>query len=151
MQAAVIRAFGPPEVLQIEEVSPPVRAPGEALVRVHAVRVGGLLDVGTRAGRNHFAEPRFPHILGSDFAGEVLEVDAGEPRVRPGDRVAGIPLVACGRCRACRAGRQDACPSARLIGVHRPGSYAELVAAPVETLSVLPPGMSYVQGAAVAV
>ncbi|MBO0705650.1 MAG: zinc-binding dehydrogenase [Candidatus Dormibacteraeota bacterium] len=151
MRAAVIHEFGAPEVLRIEDVPEPVRARGEALVRVHAVRVGGLLDVGTRAGHNHFARLTFPHILGSDFAGEVVEVDADETRVRPGDRVAGIPHTPCGRCRACLAGREDACPTGEIIGVHRQGSYAELVAAPVDVLSRLPEGMSYVQGAAIAV
>ena len=74
MKAAVIYEFGPADVLKIEDAAPPEPAEGEVLVRVHAVRVGGLLDIGTRAGRNPFARLAFPHILGADFAGDVAEV-----------------------------------------------------------------------------
>ena len=73
--------FGPPEVLKIEDLPEPRPGPDEVLVRVKAVRVGGLLDVGTRAGRNPFARISFPHVLGSDFAGDVVE---------PGNQLGGI-------------------------------------------------------------
>src|SRR5437879_13928306 len=96
MKAAVIYEFGPADVLKIEDAVAPTPAEGEVLVRVHAIRVGGLLDIGTRAGRNPFARLTFPHILGGDFAGEVVEVGNGVTSVKPGDRVAVTPFVACG-------------------------------------------------------
>jgi NADPH:quinone reductase-like Zn-dependent oxidoreductase len=151
MRAAVIHQFGPPEVLRIEDVPEPRPGPQEVLVRVRAVRVGGLLDVGTRAGRNPFARVTFPHVLGADFAGDVVEVGSDEVRLDPGDRVAGVPFVSCGRCRACDIGRDDACGSAQLIGVHRPGSYAELVSVPARVLRRIPPAIGYEQAAAMAV
>jgi NADPH:quinone reductase-like Zn-dependent oxidoreductase len=147
MKAAVIYEFGPPEVLRIEEAAKPAPAPGEVLVRVHAVRVGGLLDIGTRAGRNPFARLTFPHILGADFAGEVVEGDAG---FRPGDRVAVVPFIPCGQCPACLMGRDDACPNAQLVGVHRQGSYAEFVSVPAKVVRRIPPSMGYEQAAALA-
>jgi NADPH:quinone reductase-like Zn-dependent oxidoreductase len=151
MKAAVIHEFGPPEVLRIEDVPEPRPGPDEVLVRVHAVRVGGLLDVGTRAGRNPFARITFPHVLGSDFAGDVVEVGAGVARFGAGDRVAGVPFITCGVCHACSIGRDDACPNAQLVGVHRQGSYAELVAVPAKVLRRIPDGVSYEQAAAMAV
>ena len=48
MKAAVIHEFGPREVLRIEDAATPQPAAGEVIVRVRAVRVGGLLDIGTR-------------------------------------------------------------------------------------------------------
>jgi NADPH:quinone reductase-like Zn-dependent oxidoreductase len=147
MKAAVIREFGPPEVLRIEEAAKPQPAPGEVLVRVHAVRVGGLLDIGTRAGRNPFARLTFPHILGSDFAGEVVE---GDRAFSPGDRVAVVPFIPCGNCPACSMGRDDACPNAQLVGVHRQGSYAEFVSVPAKVVRRIPPSMGYEQAAALA-
>src|SRR5438309_3818102 len=92
----------------------------------------------------------FPHILGADFAGEVVEVGNGVTSVKPGDRVAVTPFVACGRCPACLAGRDYGCPSAQLVGVHRQGSYAELVSVPEKVVRRIPPGLSYEQGAAMA-
>ena len=147
MKAAVIHEFGPAEVLKIEDAPAPKPAAGEVLVRVHAVRVGGLLDIGTRAGRNPFARLTFPHILGSDFAGDVV---AREEEFRPGDRVAGVPFIPCGRCEACSIGRDDACPNAQLVGVHRQGSYAELVSVPAKVLRRIPPSVGYEQAAALA-
>jgi len=81
MKSAVIHEFGPADVLKIEDTPEPKPAAGEVLVRVRAVRVGGLLDIGTRAGRNPFARLNFPHILGADFAGDVIEVGDGVMRV----------------------------------------------------------------------
>jgi len=106
MKAAVIHEFGSADVLKIEDAPEPRLAAGEVLVRVHAVRVGGLLDIGTRAGRNPFARLTFPHILGADFAGEVVEVGDGDGHLRIGDRVAGSPFVTCSRCSACLSGRE---------------------------------------------
>jgi NADPH:quinone reductase-like Zn-dependent oxidoreductase len=150
MKAAVIHEFGPADVLKIEDAPAPKPAAGEVLVRVHAVRVGGLLDIGTRAGRNPFARLTFPHILGADFAGEVMDVENGVAGFKPGDRVGVSPFVACGKCPACHAGRDYGCPSAQLIGVHRHGSYAELVSVPAKVVRRIPAGMSYEQAAALA-
>jgi len=151
VKAAVIHEFGPPEALRIEDVPEPRPGPEEALVRVRAVRVGGLLDVGTRAGRNPFARITFPHVLGSDFAGDVVAVGSAVAQFGAGDRVAGVPFITCGLCHACSIGRDDACPNAQLVGVHRHGSYAELVAVPAKVLRRIPDGVSHEQAAAMAV
>ncbi len=151
MKAAVIREFGPPEVLRIEDWPDARAEEGELLITVKAVRVGGLLDVGTRAGKNHFARIDFPHILGSDFAGEVREVGAGVTGFAAGDRVAVVPHIFCERCAACREGAEYACAELRLVGVHRQGSYADLCAVPARSATLIPPGRSYAEAAALAV
>jgi NADPH2:quinone reductase len=50
MKAIVMREFGPPEVLRIEEIATPVPGPGEVLIRVHAVSVNRTLDMAVRPG-----------------------------------------------------------------------------------------------------
>jgi NADPH:quinone reductase-like Zn-dependent oxidoreductase len=150
MKAAVIHEFGPADVLKIEDAPAPTPAAGEVLVRVRAARVGGMLDIGTRAGRNPFARLTFPHILGADFAGDVVEMGEGVGRLRAGTRVAVSPFVTCGKCPACVAGRDYGCPNAQLIGVQRQGSYAELVSAPAKVVRPIPDSLSYEQAAALA-
>src|SRR3979411_2392491 len=93
MKAAVIHEFGSPDVLRIEQAPEPQPAAGGVLVRVHGVRVGGLLDIGPRSGRNPFARLTFPHILGADFAGDVVEVGDGTVGLKAGDRVGGTAVV----------------------------------------------------------
>jgi NADPH:quinone reductase-like Zn-dependent oxidoreductase len=138
-------------VLRIEEVPEPRPGPQEVMVAVRAVRVGGLLDVGTRAGRNPFARITFPHVLGADFAGDVVAVGSDDVQFAGGDRVAGVPFITCGLCHPCSIGRDDACASAQLVGVHRQGSYAELVAVPAKVLRRIPDDVAYEQAAAMAV
>ena len=150
MKAAVIHEFGSADVLKIEDALAPKPAAGEVLVRVRSVRVGGMLDIGTRAGRNPFARVTFPHILGSDFAGDVVEVGDGVIGLGSGDRVAGSPFVTCGHCPACQSGRDYGCANAQLVGVHRQGSYAELVSVPAKVVRRIPTTLSYEQGAALA-
>jgi NADPH:quinone reductase-like Zn-dependent oxidoreductase len=150
MKAALIHEFGSADVLKIEDALAPKPAAGEVLVRVRAVRVGGMLDIGTRAGRNPFARLTFPHILGSDFAGDVVEVGEGVAGLEPGDHVAVSPFITCGRCPACQSGRDYGCPNAQLIGVHRQGSYAELVSVPAQVVRRIPSTLSYEQAAALA-
>src|SRR3989454_9821739 len=134
----------------VEVAVAPTPAEGEVLVRVRAVRVGGLLDIGTRAGRNPFERLAFPHILGADFAGDVVEVGEAVSGLKQGDRIAVSPFVACGKCPACLSERDYGCPSAQLICVHRPGSYAELVSVPAKVVRRIPDAVTYEQGASMA-
>ena len=70
MKAVVIREFGPPEVLRLEEVPTPVPGPGEVLIRVKAVSVNRTLDLVVRSGK--YAMPvRLPHVLGGRSPLEV--------------------------------------------------------------------------------
>ena len=65
MRAVVLRRFGPPDVLQVEEVPVPRPARGEVLIQVHAVSVNRTLDVHVRRdGNERGVQP--PLILGVD-------------------------------------------------------------------------------------
>jgi NADPH:quinone reductase-like Zn-dependent oxidoreductase len=95
MKAAVHTRYGGPEVLSIEEVPRPVPNADEVLVRVHATTVNRT-DCGFRSATPWFARfftgwrgPRF-RILGSEFAGEIVEVGAEVTSFAVGDRVFGV-------------------------------------------------------------
>ena len=151
MQAVVMRDFGGADVLQIEEVEDPLPGPGEALVRVGAVEVSSTRDLATRTGRHPFSKQvSLPHVLGGDFAGVVEAVGGGVDPGLVSRRVAVANQIACGQCAACRNGHEEQCPRLQLIGIHRPGSYAELVSAPAANMNLIPDDVSFAAAAAMA-
>lgn len=91
MRAAVCHAYGTPEDLVIEDVDPPVPAPGQLLVRVHAAAVN-FPDVLFIAGKYQIKIPP-PFIPGNEIAGEVIAGGEGA-RFGPGQRVAGTTFGA---------------------------------------------------------
>jgi NADPH:quinone reductase len=84
MRAALIRAYGGPEAIEIAELPDPEPGPGQLLVDVAAAGVN-FVDVYHRTG----AYPgELPMQLGTEAAGTVAAVGEGVTGVSPGDRVA---------------------------------------------------------------
>ncbi len=84
MKAIVVRAFGGPEALILEEVADPKPGPGELLVDVRAIGVNPV-DTYIRAGA-YGRLPSLPYTPGTDAAGVVEAVGAGAP-FKAGQRV----------------------------------------------------------------
>ncbi len=137
MRATVFERFGGPEVLVPHTLPTPSPEPDAVVVRVGAVSVGRLLDLSSRAGTHPFAGFVLPHVLGAEHAGTVVAVGGDVPDVRVGDAVAVFPVVTCGQCEACRAGRTEACSTLQIVGVHRAGAYAEYTSVPATNVHVL--------------
>lgn len=85
MKAILARAFGPADVMKIEEVPDPVAGPGQVRVRVHAVGVNPY-DTYMRAG-GYAVNPPLPYTPGADAAGVVDQVGEGVSGIATGDRV----------------------------------------------------------------
>ncbi len=90
MRAIVFDEYGAPEVLRVREVETPSVRAGQILIRIGAAAVNPA-DLKWRAGmfRAH-APVSFPHVLGYDVAGTVVEVGNGAADFVPGDRVAAM-------------------------------------------------------------
>lgn len=89
MKAAVINAFGNPDVLQYGDVATPAPKPGHLLMKVLAAGVNRL-DHYLREGSVVPSFP-FPHILGIDAAGEVAQLGKGVAGFEIGERVVAAP------------------------------------------------------------
>jgi len=122
MKALRFSEFGPPSVLQIQEVAIPEPGEGEALVQVKAAAINPS-DIGNVAGR--FKTTTLPRTPGRDFAGTV--VDGARHK---GEEVWG------------------SCPA---LGIVRDGSHAEYVTVPTETLSRKPQSLSMAAAATIGV
>lgn len=95
MRAAVRTRYGGPEVIHFDDVPDPVPGKGEILVRVHATTVNRT-DCAYRSGHPWinrlfcgWPRPRV-HVLGSEFAGEVVGVGEDVTAYAVGDRVFGF-------------------------------------------------------------
>jgi len=88
MKTITQESFGGPEVLQLVDIPEPAPRPGRARVRVAAAAVNPV-DLAARAGwlRPFMPDLEPPFVLGSDFAGTVIDGDGPYP---PGTRVAGL-------------------------------------------------------------
>jgi (R,R)-butanediol dehydrogenase / meso-butanediol dehydrogenase / diacetyl reductase len=91
-----------------------------------------------------------PQILGHEFAGEVVATGPEARGIAPGDRVAIMPQVFCGRCPQCLAGRQQTCMDLTAVGYSWPwGGFAELALVHEPQVATLPDEVSDAAGALV--
>ncbi len=88
MDAIVLKAYGGPEQLVLDDVPEPVPGEGEVLVELTAIGVN-FVEIYNRLGR--YPGP-LPRVLGSEGAGTVVAVGPGVASVRVGDRVASSSL-----------------------------------------------------------
>jgi threonine dehydrogenase-like Zn-dependent dehydrogenase len=116
--------------------------PGEVRVRDEPAPVAGpdedvltVLGSGICGSELHgFRQPGLrvpPLVMGHELVG----------RTKDGRRVVVNPLLACGGCDSCTEGRPQLCRRRQLIGVHRPGGFAEQVAVPRSALHEVPHGL----------
>lgn len=127
MRAVVIREFGAPEVLRVEEMPRPAPGNGEVLVKVHAVGINPV-DWKTRqaGGILKALGIPLPYVLGWDVSGVIAEVGDGAGDYTVGQAVYGM------------------------VRFPKMGSaYAEYVAAPVTDISLKPASIDHIHAAAV--
>lgn len=119
-----------PETLEYRDAPDPSPAAGEVLIRVEAV---GICGSDMHAFLGHDNRRPAPLILGHEAAGAIV----GGPR--DGERVTVNPLVTCGACPACKAGRDNLCPTRQIISMPpREGAFAERIAMPERNLVTVP-------------
>ena len=85
MKAIVVREYGEPEVMKLEDVATPEPGDGQVLVEIKAAGVNPV-DTYLRTGI-HAHAPELPYTPGKDGAGVVVKVGNGVEEFKPGDRV----------------------------------------------------------------
>ncbi|HWE73360.1 MAG TPA: zinc-binding dehydrogenase [Stellaceae bacterium] len=132
MKAIVIREFGGPEVMRVEEVPTPDPGPGEVLVQVAAVSVNRTLDIIVRNGK--YARPvKLPHVLGVDPTGTVVATGPGVKNRKLGDRI----------CISSRRVVRKPGEPMHMLGIDSWGGYAQYVALNEDVTALVPDGMDY--------
>jgi 2-desacetyl-2-hydroxyethyl bacteriochlorophyllide A dehydrogenase len=148
MRAFVVSA---PRQSAVEDVEPPVAAPGEVVVDVERVGLCGT-DVELFTGEMAYlyqGHARYPLRLGHEWSGTVTAVGDGVDPGWIGRRTTGDTMLGCGHCRRCTSGRAHLCEDRFELGVRggRPGALAEQVAVPASSLHALPDSVDPVTGA----
>ena len=136
MRAAIMDA---PHAMHIGEWETPRPKAGEVLVSVGAAGICAG-DMYFFLGKNPYAV--YPQICGHEIAGTVVETGPGVEGLETGARVVVEPFVGCGHCYPCRIGKSNCCANLEIIGIHRPGGYAEYLTAPVTHIHRIPDGLS---------
>jgi NADPH:quinone reductase len=131
MKAIVMREFGDPEVLRYEDLPTPHARPGHVVLRVLAAGINRL-DHYLREG-SVTRNLALPHVLGSDAAGEVVELGAGVSGFALGDRVVPMPGYALDEAEAGYH-PMSAAPSYAIAGILSWGAYAEFMVVPARWL-----------------
>jgi propanol-preferring alcohol dehydrogenase len=143
MRAMLLERPGTP--LRPADLPDPAPRPGELLLRVRAC---GVCRTDLHVVDGDLKEPKLPVVLGHEIVGEVVRTGKGAAAFRPGDRV-GVPWLggSCGRCDACRSGRENLCDAALYTGYGRDGGFAELCVADERFCFPVPEGYPDVQAA----
>ncbi|MGO9412966.1 MAG: NADPH:quinone reductase [Spirochaetia bacterium] len=121
MKAIVVREFGDPDVMKLEETPTPSPGPGQILVRIKAAGVNPA-DTYARSGGGA-AKPPLPYTPGTDGAGVVEAIGPEVTGMKPGGRV--------------------------YVARSLSGTYAEYALALLSQVQPLPEQISFSQGAGV--
>jgi alcohol dehydrogenase len=131
-----------PNEVQVHDRPAPDLADGEVVLRIDAAGICGS-DMHAYHGHDPRRKPGL--VLGHEFAGTVLS--SASALWQPGQRVTGNPLITCGRCDYCLQGRDNLCSDRSMVGMTRPGAFAQAMSIPGRCLIELPDALSAVQAA----
>lgn len=133
MKAAQMTAFDGP--LSVTDLPEPDCPRDGAVV---AVRACGVCRSDHHAWKGTDPDVHLPHVMGHEFAGEVVETGPECRAFTIGDRVTAPFILGCGACPDCRGGEPTICDHQQVIGFTIPGAFAERIAIPRADFNLVP-------------
>jgi alcohol dehydrogenase len=129
---------------EVKEVSTPQVGTNQVLLKIHA---SGICYTDVHITKGGLGV-KFPHTIGHEPAGEIVEIGEGVTTRKVGDRV-GVPWLqsTCGRCEWCQRGKLFFCPNHIGTGINIAGGHAEYMVAYADATQLIPDGLSYDQAA----
>jgi 2-desacetyl-2-hydroxyethyl bacteriochlorophyllide A dehydrogenase len=126
-----------PNEVQLQQRPKPEAAAGEVVLAIEAV---GICGSDMHAWHGHDPRRKPGLVLGHEFVGTIVESAA--PGFAVGTRFTGNPLIVCGTCEYCVQGRNNLCANRTMVGMTRPGAYAEFMSIPAASLIAMPQDLS---------
>ncbi len=130
MRAAVTEGVG--SMALLDRPAPGEPGPGQVVVAPEAVGICGS-DYHFFAGElsEEAGGSQFPRVQGHEVGATVVAVGPdSRGSLAVGQRVALLPLHACGHCYPCSVGRPNTCDNFQLIGIHVDGGLQEQLTVP---------------------
>lgn len=132
--------------LVVGEIDKPVSTNGSVVFKVESCGICGS-DI-------HYWDSGEPIglVMGHEFAGTVI--DAGSRSdLKVGDRITGLPISPCGKCKACKSNNPQYCKltwsKAVGLALTNPGAYAEYSSCRPDMVKKLPDNVTFDQAAMV--
>lgn len=144
MRAALLSRYNSPT--EITNVPDPACPRDGAVI---AVRACGVCRSDHHAWKGVDPDVVLPHVMGHEFAGEVIEIGAECRAFTVGDRVTAPFILGCGTCPDCRGGEPTICNHQQVIGFTGWGAFAERLAIPRADFNLvrLPDAMDFAAAA----
>ena len=138
---AVLKA-SPAPGSAVTEVPIPGLGPRDVLIKVRAASICGT-DLHIHAW-DTWAQGRIrpPLVFGHEFCGHVVEAGPAVTQIEVGAFVSVEGHIADGTCYQCRTGNAHICENVAIVGVDRPGCFAEYVAIPETNVYALDADLS---------
>lgn len=125
-----------PLEVQLLDRPAPELVDGEVVLRIDAVGICGS-DMHAFHGHDPRRKPGL--VLGHEFCGTVVK--SADASFQEGLRVTGNPLITCGTCDYCVQGRNNLCSNRTMVGMSRPGAFAQYMSIPTSSLIDIPQDM----------
>jgi 2-desacetyl-2-hydroxyethyl bacteriochlorophyllide A dehydrogenase len=122
----------PLEVQLLDRPSPDMDC-GEVVLQIEAV---GICGSDMHAWHGHDPRRKPGLVLGHEFVGKITASAAAGFEV--GTRFTGNPLITCGVCEYCVQGRNNLCANRTMVGMTRPGAFAQYMSIPAASLVAMP-------------
>ena len=115
---------------ELQTVPVPKAGPRDVLVKVRATTICGT-DLHIYRW-DAWAQSRIhpPMVFGHEFSGDIVAIGDEVTTVKVGDFISGETHIICGHCYPCRTGQYHICRNVKIVGVDRPGCFAEYVVIP---------------------
>ncbi|BAQ46366.1 MULTISPECIES: zinc-binding dehydrogenase [Methylobacterium] len=141
-----LQLFGDRDLRLTEVPDLDAPGPGEVQIRVRAVGLN-FIDVWGFRGMA-FAKRKLPLTVGAEASGEIAAIGEGVEGLSVGDKVAPYGALTCGKCRACREGRDNLCEEVGgVLGFHVDGFAREFVNLPARLVVRVPDSVSFTDAA----
>lgn len=128
MKSAYITKHGDLDDITVGQLDDPEISHDEILVKGKFAALNHLDSFVVKGWKG--LDLTFPHVLGSDGSGVVLQTGEAVSTIQEGDCILVNPGLSCMKCYQCLSGNQNLCSNFSIIGEHANGTFSTVFKIP---------------------